>query len=94
MNARQWKVATRFVLLACIAALGIVTIAAVLTSCTLVYVRGNDISLEQIGGHNGWTLTPATRDTPSLRERIFGQGPFEPKPEVPRQHQPLEREQP
>ncbi|MDR5757915.1 hypothetical protein [Caballeronia sp. LZ035] len=88
------KAVVGLVLLACIVVLGIFGIAAVLTSCTIVYVRGNDISLEQIGGHNGWTITPATRDTPSLRERIFGQGPSEPKPEVPRQHKPLEREQP
>ncbi|BAO89011.1 hypothetical protein [Caballeronia cordobensis] len=53
--------------------LGVYVIVSVLGGCTLVVVRSaGDVTLEQIGGHNGWTLTRADHETPSIRERLFG----------------------
>lgn len=53
--------------------LGVWMIVSVLGGCTFVFVRSaGDVSLEQVGGHNGWTVEPATHETPSVRERLFG----------------------
>ncbi|MCG7403001.1 hypothetical protein [Caballeronia zhejiangensis] len=53
--------------------IGLYFIVTVLGGCTVVFVRSaGDVALEQVGGHNGWTVTPATHDTPSVRERLFG----------------------
>ncbi|MDR5790269.1 hypothetical protein P9281_27365 [Caballeronia sp. LP003] len=60
---------------------GVVFIVSLLGGCTLVFVRSSgDVALEQVGGHNGWSVVPATRDTPSLRERIFGVPASETRP--------------
>lgn len=42
------------------------------TGCTFVHIEGNNNSLEQVGGHNGWTLERAKRTDPSLKDRLIG----------------------
>ncbi|AUT62872.1 hypothetical protein [Paraburkholderia terrae] len=69
---RRAQIITRAALLGVVVAAGVLALAWTLAGCTLVFVRGNDIALEHIGEHTGWQTLPATRDTPSVRERLFG----------------------